>query len=116
MFNRVKTLVHTLSNSAGFTLIEMLIAVSLISVATGIAGSSIFRVLSVQRFWKDDVSSVRDLRHAGSWFTADALKAQNVLDDQGAVLVCGTPTDNVSLVLTNAAGTYTADYSLSGRR
>ena len=114
MFNRAKTVVHTLGNSAGFTLIEMLIAVSLISVATGIAGSSIFRVLSIQRFWKDDVSSVRDLRHAGSWFTADALKAQNVLDDLGDVLVCDIPTDNVTLVLINTEGTYTASYSLTG--
>ena len=114
MFNRAKTVVHTLGNSAGFTLIEMLIAVSLISVATGIAGSSIFRVLSIQRFWKDDASSVRDLRHAGSWFSADALKAQNVFDDQEDVLVCDSPTDNVTLVLINTEGTYKVSYSLTG--
>ena len=100
-------------SEAGFTLIEMLIAVSLITATTGIVGSSIFRVLSIQRFWIDDVSSVRDLRHAGSWFTADALRAQNVSDDQGDVLVCDPPADNVTLVIINTEGTHTAGYSLS---
>ena len=109
-----KTVVRTLGNSAGFTLIEMLIAVSLISVATGIVGSSMFRVLSIQGFWKDDASLVRDFRHAGSWFTADALKAQNVLDDAGNVLACTPHSQSVTLVLIDTVGTHTARYSLSG--
>ena len=73
-----------------------------------------FQVLSIQRFWKDDASLVRDFRHAGSWFTADALKAQNVLDDDGNVLACTPRPHSVTLVLIDTEGTHEARYSRSG--
>ena len=70
-------------SSGGFTLIELLVSVSILTVVAGIFGAGMFQVLSIQRFWTDDVKAVRDVRHAGSWFSGDALNATDVLDDGG---------------------------------
>ena len=79
----IKRLCGLLAGSGGITLLEVLIAVGLISAATGIVGAGLFRVTSIQRFWSDDVIATRDLRHAGSWFAGDALNAEDALDSGG---------------------------------
>ena len=72
----------------GFTLVELLVSISILTVVTGIFGAGMFQVLSIQRFWTDDVKAVREVRHAGSWFAGDALNATDVLDAGGDPLTC----------------------------
>jgi len=81
--NPIKRLRGLLAGSGGTTLMEVLVAVGLISAATGIVGSGLFRVTSIQRFWRDDVIATKDLRHAGSWFAGDAINAEDALDSGG---------------------------------
>ena len=109
--DRLRALGRALSESAGFTLVEVLMAVSITSVAVGVIGSGIFQVTAVQRDWSDDTLATKDLRHVGSLFSSDALKAQNVLDDQGDVLACDPPADSVTLIYTDVGGAHSATYS-----
>ena len=61
-----------LSGSSGFTLIEVLFAVSITSLCVGLVGAGIFQVINVRRFWADDARATFNLRHSGSWFAGDA--------------------------------------------
>ena len=47
-----------------------------------------FQVLSIQRFWTDDLNATRKARHAGNWFAGDALNATDVLDSGGVQFEC----------------------------
>ena len=101
---------------SGFTLIEVVIAVGLITVATGIVGSGIFRVTSIQRFWTDDMVATKSLRHVGSWFSGDALNAEDVVDSGGVLrLTCNpvAPEREVTLKWTGTDGTaHSANYAV----
>ena len=103
---------RALADSSGFTLIEVLIAVSLTSIAVGLVGTGIFQVTDFRRFWADDVLATRDLRHADSWFSGDALNAEDALDGPGGsrlVSDCDDPptstTSTVTLTWTDTSGT-----------
>ena len=47
-------------------------------MGTGLIGTSVFQVLSIERYWEEDSVATKDLRHIGSWFAGDALKANTV--------------------------------------
>jgi len=64
-------------------MVELLVSISILTVIVSIFGTGMFQVLSIQRFWTDDVSAVREVRHAGSWSAGDALNATDVLDSGG---------------------------------
>lgn len=68
-------------------MLEMTVALSILGLAVGLVGSSVFQVLSVQQTWQDDAVSKKDLRHAESWFAGDALNAKstNLVDGSGQV-------------------------------
>jgi prepilin-type N-terminal cleavage/methylation domain-containing protein len=94
-----------MADSRGFTLVEAVIALSILSLGVGLIGTTVFQVLAVQRFWQDDMIANKDTRHAASWFAEDALKAT------GTDLVDGNPAVN-SVTLTLDSGNIT--YSLDG--
>jgi len=120
MLDRLREIQRALANSSGFTLVEVLLAVSIISVAVGVVGGGIFQVVAVQRSWADDALATKDLRHAGSRFVGDALNAEDVLDAPGGSRLtedCADPPVNpastVTLTWTDTAdvdrrGTYSA--------
>ena len=105
------------SAPSGFTLIEMVIALGLITVATGIIGSALFRVTSIQRFWTDDMVATKSLRHIGSWFSGDALNAQDVVDSGGVLRLTCNPDSlerEVTLKWTSIDGTaHSANYAVA---
>ena len=74
IFNRL------LSTSSGFTLAETLVALSIMGLGLGLVGSGIFQSLVIERVWVDDVIATKDIRHADSWFSKDALNAHEVCD------------------------------------
>ena len=114
----MKNIRHILGSSRGFTLIELLISVTILTVVTGIFGAAMFQVLSIQRFWTDDVRAVREIRHAGSWFSGDALNATDVLDAGGVDRLTCTPSPSVqqvTLTWTDTSGTaHNVVYSVTG--
>jgi prepilin-type N-terminal cleavage/methylation domain-containing protein len=107
-----------LRSSKGFTLIELLVSVGILSVVVAIFGTGMFQVLSIQRFWTDDVNAVREVRHAGSWFAGDALNATDVFDDGGVTRLTCAPdpsVEQITLTWTDTAGAaHNVVYSVIG--
>ncbi|MBI2916721.1 MAG: type II secretion system protein [Chloroflexi bacterium] len=92
----------------GFTLVEVLVAVGIITLALGLVGTSVFQALSVERYWREDVVATRQLRHAGSWFAGDALNASSTGLVDGAPAVSA-----VTLTWTDRLGVpHIASYSI----
>ena len=114
----MKPNLDVLETSEGFTLIELLVSISILTVVTGIFGAGMFQVLSIQRFWTDDVKAVREVRHAGSWLAGDALNATDVLDAGGVTRLTCAPSPSVqqvTLTWTDTSGaSHNVVYSVSG--
>jgi len=114
----MKKPLRILRSSRGFTLIELLVSMSILTVVVGIFGTGMFQVLSIQRFWTDDIVAVREVRHAGSWFAGDALNATEVLDAGGVTRLTCTPSpvvQQVTLTWTDLAGApHNVIYSVTG--
>lgn len=114
----MKRLRGILRSSEGFTLIELLVSVTIMTVVVGIFGAGMFQVLSIQRFWTDDVKATREVRHAGSWFAGDALNATEVYDAGGSTRLTCTPSpdvEQITLAWTDtSAVAHTAVYSIIG--
>ena len=94
----MKKMRNILRSSRGFTLIELMVSVTILTVVVGIFGAGMFQVLSIQRFWTDDVKAVREVRHAGSWFAGDALNASEVWDAGGAARLTCSPNPSVQQI------------------
>lgn len=109
---------NILGSSRGFTLIELLISVTILTVVVGIFSTGMFQVLSIQRFWTEDVNAVREVRHAGSWFAGDALNATDVLDAGGVTRLTCTPSpsvEQITMTWIDTSGTpHNVVYSVSG--
>ena len=104
IFSIVKSLA---ARSGGFTLVEAVIAVGILTLGLGLVGSTVFQSLAIERFWRDDVIAVKDLRHAGSRFAGDALYAETISLGDGA------EANAVTLAWTDAGGApHTAAYSV----
>ena len=100
----------TASGSGGFTIVELLVAVGILALTTGLVGSGIFQSFAVQRSWSDDMRATRDLRHTGSWFATDSLNAQTTDLADGA-----PPSGEVTLTWSDAeSASHTARYRVTG--
>ena len=107
----LNTIRRALANDSGFTLMEVIFAVGIVSLTVGIVGAGIFQVVNTRRHWADDALATKDLRHAGSWFAGDALNAEDVLDGPGGTRLtqdCADPPANpvstVTLTWTDTQG------------
>ena len=91
-------------------MVELLVAVGILSLTTGLVGSGIFQSFAVQRSWSDDMRAARDLRHAGSWFAADSFNVQ------ATDLTDGAPaSDEVTLAWSDPeSALHTARYRVTG--
>ncbi len=70
----------------GYTLIELLIAITIMAVVSAAAGMAIFQVLRNTERNNDHITAVRQVENAGYWISRDALMAVSV-----------TTTDNLTL-------------------
>ena len=96
-----------LKQCCGFSLVEVSIAVAILSLGTTLVGGAIFQVLSIQRFWEDDRIATKETRHAASWVSGDALEATATDLVDGAQGV-----ETTTLTLDSGAVTY----SLAGSK
>jgi prepilin-type N-terminal cleavage/methylation domain-containing protein len=111
---------HIPNSSRGFTLVELLVSISILTVVVSIFGTGMFQVLSIQRFWTYDINAVREVRHAGSWFAGDALNATDVLDSGGVTRLACAPDSSVEQVtltwFDTSGDTHNAVYSVAGEQ
>ena len=49
----------------GFTLLETMVALGILSLGITLVGTGVFQTLSVQRYWQDQRVATKDLRHVG---------------------------------------------------
>ena len=115
----ISNIKESLADSSGFTLVETLVAIGILTFAVSVIGSGMFQVLNFQRYWQDDVVATKELRHAGSWFAGDALNAEDALDAGGVTQLTCDPepaVEQVTLEWTDKDGInqHVATYSLSG--
>ena len=75
--------IYGLHGLHGFTLVEVLVGLSILSVAVALASRRLFRVFSFQISHKNKAIATKDQRHADSWFSSDALNAQAARDENG---------------------------------
>lgn len=102
----LKLLHRFIGDSGGFTLLEVMVAISILTMGVGMIGTGVFQVLSGARFWQENVVATKDLRHAGSWFASDALNAKTTDLIDGAAAV--------NTVMLTTFGDNEITYSLSG--
>lgn len=101
-----------MGSSRGFTLAELLVSVGILGVAVSLIGGGIFQALGISRYWVDDVVATKELRHAASWFSRDALNAQTTDLVDGAL-----PVSSVTINWTDRNGIpHIASYSIVGDR
>ena len=65
----------------GFSHIEILVAMVIVALLTGVAMLSTFQVINVTRSTNDHMTAVRQVQNAGYWISRDALMAKNVIVD-----------------------------------
>lgn len=95
--------------SPGFTLVELLVSLSILGMSMGLIGSGIFQAFALERTWSDDVVATREVRHATSWFAGDALNARQTDLVDGAA-----PVSSATLSWTGQGDVpHAATYSLS---
>ena len=94
----------------GFTLVELLVALSLTTMALSMIGSSAFQALSVRRTWQGDVIATKEWRPVESWFAGDAMNARTT------DLISGNPpTSSVTLSWVDGNSIpHTSTYSVTG--
>ena len=112
MKRRLKKLWHS---QGGFTLVEMLVGVGLLTIIMSTIGTSLFQALHTEKEVVDDGLGINELRKGLSWFAED-VKMANSTD-----LVDGAPAvSSVALSWTdqfNDAGvSHTSNYVLVGDR
>ena len=65
----------------GFTLVELLVVIALMSLITLGATMTTFQIINVTRHSNDHVAAVRQVQNAGYWISRDALMAESVVVD-----------------------------------
>lgn len=109
-FSRVAVFGRVVAQSDGFTVLEMLVAVSILTSFAGLIGGSVYQVLSMERFWREEALATKELRRAGTWFSGDAVNAQ-----QTDLVDGNPPADRVDLIWTGSDGvSHTSTYGLFG--
>ena len=71
----------------GYTLIELLIAITIMVMASGAAGAGIFQVWRNTERNRDHMTAVRQVQNAGYWISRDAQMAQSVTTEPDFLIV-----------------------------
>lgn len=98
-----------LKNQRGFTLIEILIAMSISAVVIGGLAAGIYAVIHITGRGNSEIKALRDIQSAAYWISNDAQMAKDV------VLFGGDPSDNITLNWDDNLGEpHTSNFALSG--
>ncbi|MFN3973825.1 MAG: type II secretion system protein J [Dehalococcoidia bacterium] len=108
--NLVGLLPFLAADAYGSTLVEVVVAVGITTLAVGMVGKGIFQVFSLERSWRERITATREVRQAFTWFARDALNTSSLTLQDGA-----PPAQAVTLSWTDRNGAlHSVTYSLSG--
>ncbi len=103
------------SESRGFTLVESLVAIGIMTIVMSIMGSALYRALGTQQGVVDDGLAINELRKGLGWLGEDVKMANstNVVDGGSSLpTLVMTWTDEFG----GASQAHTITYSLNGDR
>ncbi len=104
-----------LADSRGFTLAEVLVGITLLSITMSTIGAGLFRALGTQSSVVEDGLAINELRKGLSWFAGDVKMATSTNLDIG-----GAASSSVTLSWKDQFNdvdiTHTSTYALDGDR
>ena len=65
----------------GYTLIELLVAITITALVSGVAGAAIFQIFRNIERNNDHMTVVHQVQNAGHWISRDAQMAESVITD-----------------------------------
>lgn len=68
-------------NEKGFTLLELVVAITIIALTSTAAAMAIFQIYKVTERNNDNINAVRQVQNAGYWISRDAQMAQTISAD-----------------------------------
>ena len=108
-------LTRFLKDSRGFTLAEVLVGITLLSITMSTIGAGLFRALGTQSSVVDDGLAINELRKGLSWFAGDAKMATST-----NLAISGATSSSVMLSWKDQFNdvdiTHTSTYDLVGDR
>lgn len=106
------------SGEQGTTLVEMLVVVTILGMGIGLVVTTVFQVLAIERFWRDEVVATKNLRQATSQFSGDLINTQSLdlADGENAASVTLQWFEDHDQDRSTPPISHTATYSLIGDR
>ncbi len=108
-------LTRFLKDSRGFTLAEVLVGITLLSITMSTIGAGLFRALGTQSSVVDDGLAINELRKGLGWFAGDAKMATST-----NLAISGATSSSVMLSWKDQFNdvdiTHTSTYALDGDR
>ena len=99
---------NLLKKQSGFTLVEVLLALGITALITGVLGTAIFQIFDRSASGQDTLRALSDIQNAGQWIYLDSEKAESSdLFDQAP------PVNSMTLSWTTETVPHTAIYTLS---
>ena len=107
-----------ISQAGGFTLVEMLVGVTLLTIVMSTIGTASFQALKTQQRVSEDGLAVNELRKGLGWFAEDAKMATstNLTDGAPATTTVTMTWRDYFNVTTTSGVLHTASYALNGDR
>ncbi len=98
-----------LKQQRGFTLVEILLALGITAMITGVMGTAIFQIFDRSASGQDTLRALSDIQNAGQWIYLDGEKAESSDHINNA-----PPVNTMTLSWSTEGTPHTAIYALTG--
>ena len=100
---------NILKKQRGFTLVEILLAMGITALITGVLGTAIFQIFDRTASGQDTLRALSDIQNAGQWLYLDGEKAatSDLIDN-------APPVTAMTLSWSTEGTPHTATYTLTG--